>query len=437
MPSRIAPTINPWARVLWEDWQKPVGERPMYTLMRSGRGCGKDWESGQLVVTMMAIMPLKIMCVRYTQQSIDASIKSLMEDVIAHLGLSDEFHITQREIRHKVTGSVMHFRGTYDNVESIKGWQGYDVAIVNEAQEITEAAWQILDPTFRKEGCRIYLIMNPRYPTDPIAKEFLGPTFEMQRPDTRYISLQLEDNRFISADMLHKREQFRRTHSELEFEHIWGGSYDMGALHCPFDLDAIADISYRLPGSPVYTAIDIAVTESKGADWTVAVRGDAKGTLIDYDRFQMADYRVQVSRLAAYAGDTLCFIDETGVGHTITQMLQEAGVAVVPLSWTSPLKRQMIGSLAGALDRREFGLSKGVDWSWFLAELSHYEQKQTIKGEPTIKYGAAPGYHDDGVSAALMYAHQVWSPIETWTYSTLDEVITEYSDGRRVVEAVA
>ena len=403
----VSINCNPWARELY-------GATERYIVLSSGRSAGKDYETGiWLCWRMLQKIPIKAMCCRQYQSSIAKSIKALFEQVIEDQGLSDFFTIQRFEIK-SVNGSVIHFEGADRNPQSIKGWQGYDICIINEAQSISSEVWEIIKPTIRKEGSQIVVILNPRYPTDAVAAELLGPNLEgFDRTDVRLIRLSYEDNIYLSETTKQEIEVARQGDPVL-FSHIWGGGYDLGTLANPFSRQSILaarrDPRPAEKGKAAITAVDVALTESQTADYTVAIKADMFGNLLDFQRIQQSDYKVQVSQLQAFVGDTIVMIDSTGVGRTIAQMLSDYHNKVMPVQWSLSVKREMIGALSGYLDANQLAIPTSANWDWLQEELLHYERKETATGEPTTKYGAAEGFHDDGVSALMMYAHYMTRP---------------------------
>ena len=404
-PAEITWKCNPWARQLYEATER-------YIVLHSGRAAGKDYAVCQWVVyRMVQEVPVKVMFIRQFMSSIAQSIKALFEAVIHDMGVSDFFSIGRHEIQ-SFNGSLAHFRGADRDEQGIKGWDGYDILVANECQTISSAVWEVIKPTIRKEGSQIVCILNPRYPSDAIASELLGPDLKgFNREDVRIISLSYDDNRYLSDTVRAEIAQAKRGDPIL-FAHIWGGGYDIGSLANPFSRQAILK-SRRIvtTGKPVFTAIDIALTESLTADYTVAIKGDKNGNLVGFQRFQEADYDIQVRRLMEYAKGTRVLVDATGVGHTVAQMMRKAYQRVTPIKWSLPLKREMIGSLAGLLDDSRIAIPAAPEWDWLQEELLHYERKETAAGVPTQQYGAAEGFHDDGVSALIMYAHRLIRPV--------------------------
>ena len=400
-------------------WAKPLAglkDLPRYTVLYGGRGGGKDYAVAQEVLLAMMGRQMRVVVVRQFQNTISESMKALVETVMVNENWDKRFRSTRREITCKDTGSVMHFQGAHVNAQSIKGWEAYDLCLVNEAQSIRQEAWDILVPTIRKPGSKFILMMNPRFSHDPVAQEFLGPRLEgVQRSDALLIPVSWEDNRFLSDEARFEAERLREADPQ-RYEHIWGGGYDRGSVHSPFDFEAVSDLDRRpriADGGQgnLLAGVDIAVTESAGADYTAAVWGTKDGLLLGYSRFKDGDYRRQVKRLGAELSRCRsAFVDSTGVGNTIAKLLSDeckGRPAIVPIYWTPREKVEMVGTLAGFLSSRAFSLAIGVNWEPLVDELRHYERHYTTDGLATPRYAAAPGYHDDLVSALMMYARAV------------------------------
>ena len=399
---------NPWAQQLYDAHER-------YIVLHSGRNAGKDYAICQLVVyKMLQPEPFKVMFARQFQSSIAHSIKALLESVIEDMGVSDFFKIGRNEIV-SVNGSLAHFKGADRHPQDIKGWEGYDMLVLNECQTINGEVWEIVKPTMRKPGSQIVCILNPRYPTDAIASELLGPDLKgFGRSDVRIIGLSYKDNRYLS-DVAQQEIQIAEKGDPVLFSHIWGGGYDLGALANPFSRQAILDARRDVKHGPAYyTSIDLALTEGQTSDNTVAIKTDKSGNIIEHVKFQWADYDTQVARLLSFAGKTHIMVDATGVGHTVAQMMRNANQRVTPMKWSQNLKGEMVGALAGLLDAHRITIPTDKEYDWLQEELLHYERKETSAGVPTRQFGAAENFHDDGVSALMMLAHRLVHPVQQW-----------------------
>lgn len=189
---------------------------------RGGRGSIKSWGWGQAVIILMTNYNMRILCCREIQKSIKASSYQLLVDTIERYGKTADFEILKTEIRHKKTGSLIIFAGLKSNPESIKSGEGFDIAIVEEAENVTDLSIKILHATiFRNKGSQVWYIWNPRYPTDPVEKLMhsrLGKEGVLAEHFT------YKDNPFWSEEMENERLEILEESQDLH-DWIFGGQY--------------------------------------------------------------------------------------------------------------------------------------------------------------------------------------------------------------------
>ena len=127
---------------------------------------------------------IRVGCFREFQNSIAESSHQLLCDLIKQYELND-FEITDKEIRNRVTGSDFIFKGLWNNEQSIKSIEGIDIAWVEEAQTITKQSLEVLTPTVRKEGSQIIYTYNRLTVSDPVHTRLV----EEGRPNTLIIKI--------------------------------------------------------------------------------------------------------------------------------------------------------------------------------------------------------------------------------------------------------
>jgi len=138
-----------------------------------GRGSGKSWGVARALLIMGANKPLRILCAREVQKSIKQSVHTLLSDQIQALGLGAFYEILEAEIRGQ-NGTLFSFAGLATNtVESIKSFEGCDIAWVEEAQTVSKRSWDILIPTIRKPASEIWVTFNPDVDTDDTYQRFV------------------------------------------------------------------------------------------------------------------------------------------------------------------------------------------------------------------------------------------------------------------------
>lgn len=136
-----------------------------YKCAYGGRGASKSWNFANVLIIKAYEQPLKILCIRQYQNSIEESVLGLIGSRIAALGLSEFFEVQKTKIIAK-NGSEFIFKGIQKNVKEIKSMEGVDIAWVEEAVDVPAESWDILTPTIRKPGSEIWVSFNPDYTYD-------------------------------------------------------------------------------------------------------------------------------------------------------------------------------------------------------------------------------------------------------------------------------
>lgn len=212
-----------------------------YKAIRGGRGSGKSWGCARALLIMAAQRPLRVLCTREIQKSIQQSVHQLLRDQIEALGLDSQYEVLQTEIRGK-NGSQFFFSGLSDQTaESLKSFEGVDVCWCEEAQAISRRSWDILIPTIRKAGSEIWVTFNPQLESDETYRRFVTS------PPPGCVSIEMNhaDNRRFPAVLEAERQHAEATMRREDYAHIWEGQCKPavdGAIY--FDQMARANISH-------------------------------------------------------------------------------------------------------------------------------------------------------------------------------------------------
>jgi len=201
------------------DWAECLlTQGPRYTIFHGGRGSGKSMACATGLVIRAAAEPLRILCFREIQESIDESVKAIIEQRIKDCGLESFFNITKREIT-GINGSKFIFRGLSDETaDSIKSLNDIDIAWGEEAQALSKASLQLFLPTIRKNTSEIWFSMNPELDTDYVYTAFI-----LKRPaDARIIEVNWDRNPFWNAAMEAERLRSQADDPD-DYDHIWEG----------------------------------------------------------------------------------------------------------------------------------------------------------------------------------------------------------------------
>jgi hypothetical protein len=142
---------------------------------------------------------------------------------------------------------------------------------------------------------------------------------------------------------------------------------------------------------------------------TTGHRPPATAEMCAIDRFNQADWAIQVGRIAALARafrvDEV-IADATGLGDPVVEQLRRElaadEIAVTGYDISSVQKKaRLIEPLALAFERGELSI---LDDPVLIAELQAYQQQRLPGGQ--VKYGAPEGLHDDAVMALALGWHR-------------------------------
>lgn len=192
-------------------------EPARYKVAHGGRGGAKSWGFARALLLMGYKKPLRAICVREYQNSIQESVHYLLKDQIDALGLSDFYQVLESEIR-GANGTMFVFAGVKNNPSKIKSAEGFDVCWVEEAEKVSEESWRVLIPTFRREGSEIWVSFNPHLQTDATYQRFVvNPP-----PGAVVVEINWRDNPWFPEVLEKERQHLEKTDPEL-YLHVWEG----------------------------------------------------------------------------------------------------------------------------------------------------------------------------------------------------------------------
>lgn len=195
-------------------WRTRARNRILY----GGRSSGKSWDAAGIAVQFARMARIRILCTRQFQNKISESVYQLLKQQIERFGLMHEFEITERSIKHKLTGSEFLFYGLWRHIDEIKSLEGIDILWIEEAHNLTESQWEILEPTIRKDHSQVWIVFNPRFADDFVYKRFI----RNPPPDTISQLVNYVDNPFLSNTML-KIIEAKKAEDDDDFQHVYLG----------------------------------------------------------------------------------------------------------------------------------------------------------------------------------------------------------------------
>lgn len=312
-----------------------------------GRGSGKSHFFAEQIIIRCLAERLDVVCLREVQQTLDESVKKLLEDKIEKLGLGAFFQVQHNRILTPHGGRII-FMGMKDqNAHSIKSLQGFHIAWFEEAQAMSHRSLELLRPTIREPGSEIWFSWNPENEDDAIEQFLRGSELP---GEAIVVKVNWRDNPWFPEELEKERELDLKLFPK-RYRHIWEGDY--GQDGDPF----FSEESLLIDGKPVeyprrcdtvFAIIDTAVKDTLEHDGT-AVIYCAKDrhsighplTILDWDVLQIKGFLLETwlpgvyTRLEDLAkacgaryGSAGTWIEDKATGSVLIQHAQNKGMQV-------------------------------------------------------------------------------------------------------------
>lgn len=268
---------------------------------------------------------LRWLCVREVQKSLKESAKRLIEDKLSQYGLGEAqgFKVFKDVIELPKDG-VITFVGMQDHTsDSVKSFEGYHRAWVEEAQSLSDRSLTLLRPTIRADGSELWFSWNPNRPTDPVDQMLRSaktPTGSI------VVKANWRDNPWFPAVLEQERQDCLANQPE-RYGHIWEGEYATvyeGAYFAEHltrcELENRIGFYARDPLLKVYAVWDIGGTSDRSdatAIWIVQFIGDEIRWLNHYEVIgQPFDAHVNWLRSNGYE-DAVCVLPHDARKHDV------------------------------------------------------------------------------------------------------------------------
>lgn len=161
--------------------------------------------------------PLRVLCAREVQNSIQDSVYQLLKDQIVSLHLEGFYTSTLSEIR-GINGTLFIFAGLKHNIGSIRSKEGLDRVWIEEADAVSGSSWDALIPTVRKEGSEIWVSFNPQLDTDPTYKRFV-----LDPPTNAWVQkIGWQDNPWFPDVLRQEKDDLERRDTDA-YLNVWEG----------------------------------------------------------------------------------------------------------------------------------------------------------------------------------------------------------------------
>lgn len=335
---------------------RPLDLPYRYKVMYGGRGSAKSWTVARKLLLLGTQYPLRILCTRELQKSIKQSVHKLLSLQIDRLGLKGFYKITDHSIK-GINGTEFMFMGIRMNVDEIKSTEGINICWIEEAHSLTEASWDIIDPTVRigiKEGApfdsEIWVTYNTRFKHDHIHRTFVVN----KPPDGSWVQrINHGDNKYF-PDVLRRQMEAMK---EIDFEkylNIWEGEIKSLADGAIFGKQIIeAKKNNRVIYIPIQKNCEVETFWDLGLDDYTAVwfmqRVGKEYQFIDYfqGRLEDVEYYTRFVKELRYLYGTHYMPHDAphkrlGMTRTIEEQFKDGGMEPIEIVPRTPDKQSAI-----------------------------------------------------------------------------------------------
>jgi len=197
---------------------KPLNDPWRYKVMYGGRAAARSWTIARNLLLRGTQNVEFILCTRELQKSIKQSVHKLLKAQIRLLGLENFYTVLEQSIK-GINGTEFMFLGVKANPEEIRSTEGVTICWIEEGHSLSEASWDIIDPTIRAEGSEIWISFNTRFKFD-----YLYEKFVVNRPPSNALVLKTsyKDNPYFT-DVLQEQMEMMKESDYDKYLNIWEG----------------------------------------------------------------------------------------------------------------------------------------------------------------------------------------------------------------------
>lgn len=191
-----------------------------------GRGSGKTRSFATMAATRAMMWAQEgreglFGCAREFMNSLDESSFAEVKAAIAERDwLAAAFDVGEKYIRTRDRRVTFDFFGLRHNIHSVKSKAKILALWVDEAEPVSELAWQTAIPTVREEGAEIWVTWNPARKKSPTHKRFR----EKPPAGSKIAELNWRDNPFFPS-ILNRRRLDDFADRPDSYEHVWEGGF--------------------------------------------------------------------------------------------------------------------------------------------------------------------------------------------------------------------
>lgn len=201
---------------------EPERGEVQYRGAHGGRGSGKSFNFAKMAAIWGYASPLRVLATREYQGSIKESFYAELKSAIqSETFLSSAYVIGSDFIRGK-NGTEFIFMGLRRSINSIRSLAQIDLTIVEEAEDVPEQSWLMLEATvFRRQKSELWAIWNPRLKGSPVDQRFrINPP-----KNGIFAEMNYWDNAFFPAGLETLRAREEQRLDPDTYQHVWEGAY--------------------------------------------------------------------------------------------------------------------------------------------------------------------------------------------------------------------
>lgn len=306
---------------------EPLFRPKRFKILFGGRG-GMKTESLCRVAAYKAYKDAWwFMCLRQHQNSIEDSVHAALSEIIHSIGASSYFDIQATKIN-CIRGGGFRYGQMTSNLNSIKSKFRFNAAWIEEGDDVTQEAFEVLEPTIRADDSELWGSFNPVKEDGYLYQRFCLPNMReilergiYEDDELLVIKTSLDDNPWAPQVLKDASERMKREDYDL-WLHIYGGEprRDLeDVIIQPKWVEAAIDAHKRLGFQPVGVkslAFDPADdgSDAKG----VAMRHGSVMTFVH--EWKDGDIEDAINRAWDYVYDLKanCFVwDADGIGAAV------------------------------------------------------------------------------------------------------------------------
>ena len=163
-----------------------------------------------------------ILCGREFMNSLeDSSMEEVKQAIRSVDWLDAYFDIGEKYVRTRNRRVWYTFTGLRHSLDSLKSKARILIAWVDEAESVSEIAWQKLAPTVREEGSEIWVTWNPEKDGSPTDTRYRKNT----PSNAKIVELNYTDNPWFPSVLDQERLDDRESLDDQTYAWIWDGAY--------------------------------------------------------------------------------------------------------------------------------------------------------------------------------------------------------------------